>query len=450
MDILRQRQLVLGAACIALAISGCERPAQENPGEDSVVAIAPPPAMPVTYASYRRIQMPVTLPVLEAFLADSSFAAHLRSRLVLSVAEIDSLRQAAREETAKLRENTDTAYSGTTWAATELAAARITAILGEQRATDLMTLVRYYWSDAGALGSDTSMVAMSGDSTQFRPGNVPLDTRIVVNAPAYRMDLFENGKLVRTYKVGIGYPEFPLPTGLRTAERILFNPTWTPPDEPWVESSEKAKAGKTVPAGSSLNPLGIAKIPIGLPSLIHGGKSEAQLGGFASHGCVGLTNAQMREFSADLARMGGSELTRVRIQEFAKTPKETHDVPLASPVPIELRYETIVVQGGSVHVYRDVYGYGTNTDERLQSVLAAYGVATSQLSESERTAVMGALAEMARGPTGQPAPAQTRPDSAPQVNSTTDRVTKTVTGRKEVVVPVAVLAGKGYPAPVTP
>ena len=85
------------------------------------------------------------------------------------------------------------------------------------------------------------------------------------------MDVFENGKLVKTYKVGIGYPEFPLPQGLRKADTIIFNPTWTPPDEPWVKG--KFEPGKKVEAGSKDNPLGPIKIPIGLPSLIHGGKS---------------------------------------------------------------------------------------------------------------------------------------------------------------------------------
>jgi lipoprotein-anchoring transpeptidase ErfK/SrfK len=117
---------------------------------------------------------------------------------------------------------------------------------------------------------------------------VPADTRIVVNAPAYRMDVFDNGKLVKTYRVGIGYPEFPLPTGLRKASDIIFNPTWTPPDSPWVATMKNVKAGEKVEAGSKLNPLGPIKIPIGMPSLIHGGKSPAKIGGFASHGCVGL------------------------------------------------------------------------------------------------------------------------------------------------------------------
>jgi hypothetical protein len=41
----------------------------------------------------------------------------------------------------------------------------------------------------------------------------PADTRILVNAPAHRLDVFENGQLLKSYKVSIGYPDFPLPTG---------------------------------------------------------------------------------------------------------------------------------------------------------------------------------------------------------------------------------------------
>ena len=133
------------------------------------------------------------------------------------------------------------------------------------------------------------------------PNAVPTDTRVVVNIPAFRMDLFQDGSLVKSYQVGIGYPDFPLPQGLRKASTIIFNPTWTPPDEPWVEGSKKVKVGQKVEAGSPLNPLGPIKIPIGLPSLIHGGKSPAKLGTFASHGCVGLTNPQVQDFSVVLA-----------------------------------------------------------------------------------------------------------------------------------------------------
>ncbi len=74
------------------------------------------------------------------------------------------------------------------------------------------------------------------------PNAVPKDTRVVVNIPAHRMDVFRDGTLLKSYKVGIGYAEYPLPRGLRKAETIIFNPTWTPPNEPWV--SRRGSAGR--------------------------------------------------------------------------------------------------------------------------------------------------------------------------------------------------------------
>jgi len=36
-------------------------------------------------------------------------------------------------------------------------------------------------------------------------------------------------------------------------------------------------------------------------------------------------------------------------------------------VPVELRYETIVIENGQLHVYRDVYNKNTNTEENLRA-----------------------------------------------------------------------------------
>src|SRR5712692_5456169 len=98
------------------------------------------------------------------------------------------------------------------------------------------------------------------------PNAVPKDTRIVVNIPAFRMDVFHGGTLSKSYKVGIGYQQFPLPTGFRKAETIIFNPTWTQPNESWASDP-----GAVTPAGAAGNPLGPIKVPIGGANLIHGG-----------------------------------------------------------------------------------------------------------------------------------------------------------------------------------
>jgi lipoprotein-anchoring transpeptidase ErfK/SrfK len=370
--------------------------------------------------------------VLDAMFADEAFAGELKSKLQLSDEQVARLKQVAREGTAELSEQG--AESGTTTEATRRAAEKIKEVVGEEKASAFTTLVRERWS-----GGEDALAA--------KPNAVPTDTRIVVNAPAYRMDVFQDGRLTKTYRVGIGYPEFPLPQGMRKADTIIFNPTWTPPDEPWVKG--KVKPGEKIEAGSKLNPLGPIKIPIGLPSLIHGGKNPARLGNFASHGCVGLTNDMVQDFAVLLAQTSGTQLTPEDVTNYAKKPDKTQNVKLSAPVPVELRYETIVVEDGRLHVYRDVYDKGTNTEENLRRVLEVYGVKLEDLSEQERAQASQALEAMAHDAHGNPTnDASPTPTPKQKEKSKSGAVTYTVKGQKEMVVEIAALRGKGYPAPV--
>lgn len=351
--------------------------------------------------------LPVTLPVLDAMLTDESFASTLKTKLQLTDQQVSELRTVAREATSRLRETATDDYSGTTVAASAQAAEQIKEVVGEEKAQQLATLVRERWNtgeggESGGLEAGSANAVPGSAEGVPAPNAVPSDTRVVVNTPAYRMDVFEGGKLVQSYKISIGYPEFPIPVGLRKALAIIYNPTWTPPDEPWVESSDKVKALEKVAAGSKLNPLGPIKIPIGSPSLIHGGKAAAKLGGFASHGCVGLTDPQVQDFARLLAQLSGTELTDTEVAQYTKTKTETKNVKLDRSVPVELRYETIVVENGKLRIYRDVYDRGSNTEENLRSVLGAYGVTPEQLSEKERAVVSEAIKQMSRDATGKP------------------------------------------------
>jgi hypothetical protein len=207
--------------------------------------------------------------------------------------------------------------------------------------------------------------------------------------------------------------------------------------------------GEKIAAGDRLNPLGPIKIPIGLPSLIHGGKAPSQLGGFASHGCVGLTSPQVQDFAKRLAQLGGTQISDEQVAEYQKDKTETRPVKLSKPVPVELRYETITVEDGKLHIYRDVYERGTNTEENLNKVLQTYGVTLDQLSESKRTEVMRGLKLMARDAGGQPVTEADSTDSSKRKGiATSGKVTRTIKGGKEVVIAIEVLAGRGYPAPV--
>lgn len=306
----------------------------------------------------------------------------------------------------------------------------------------------------------TSNPATPEEFAARAPNTVPTDSRVIVNAPAFRMDVFENGRLIKSYKIGIGYPQFPLPTALRKASAIIFNPTWTPPNEPWVGKMKNVNVGESVPAGSALNPLGPIKIPIGLPSLIHGGKPLYKIGTFASHGCVGMTSPQVRDFAKFLGQIGGAPLTDADLARYARDKTQTRQVKLGQDVPVELRYETIMVEDGKLHIYRDVYDQDSNTEEALRAVLAAYGVKFEDLTAEEQAQVLDALSQLAGRSTAKIVrpTALTRPSPSPTaspgpVNSVAERKAAKETARakrnqKEIVIEIVALSSKGYPAPV--
>ena len=266
--------------------------------------------------------VPITLPVLDALFADEAFKTELKSRLQLTDQQINALRKVSSDEVAKLRKGNAENRTGSAEASRNDAIESIRAVLGSEKAEELLALARERWNQGGE-ELETTAAAKDAEPTMLKgPNAVPKDTRIVVNIPAFRMDVFADGVLVKSYKVGIGYPQFPLPQGLRKAQLIIFNPTWTPPDSPWVDSM-KVTPGEVIEAGSKQNPLGPIKIPIGSPSLIHGGKPLAKIGTFASHGCVGMTNAQVKDFAKVLAQASNTDLSDETMSAYLKKRTKT-------------------------------------------------------------------------------------------------------------------------------
>jgi len=395
---------------LACLLAGCVTPSNNSntPVATTTTPSPSPSASPATTSETASVQM--TLPLLDALLTDENFIGRLKQDLKLSDEQIASLKRVSSAEIGRLQETNAEDTDGNAADARTRASEELRKILGDEKARQLGTVINDYWSKGDPAGDADKTVEMSKG-----PNAVPSDTRVVVNIPAFRMDLFQDGSLVKSYKVGIGYPEFPLPFGLRKAQTIIFNPTWTPPDSPWVAKMKNVTAGETVKAGDKDNPLGPIKIPIGLPSLIHGGKSAAKIGKFASHGCVGLTNAQVKDFAAQLAKASNtSELSESAIASYMEDKEKTKTVKLNQTVPVELRSETIVLEEGKLHIYKDVYAQETNTEENLRAVLEANGVRFEDLSEQQRTEILNALKDV----------------------------------KKETVIDIGSVTNKGYPAPV--
>jgi len=388
----------------------------------------------------------ITLPVLDGLFRDKLFTDALKSKLQLTNDQIAALKKISSDELAKLR----SANAEKEPAAADEARARalksIRDLIGDEKTDQLLALAleRHSEQPETAATKDPELAQLKG------PNAVPPDTRIVVNIPAFRMDVFREGTLLKSYRIGIGYQQFPLPTGFRKAEMIIFNPTWTQPNESWASNP-----GLVVPAGDEGNPLGPIKVPIGGANLIHGGKALAKIGTFASHGCVGLTNDQVKEFATVLAEATSTQLKPETIAGFLKKKTRTQVVKLSKPVPVELRYETIVIQDGQLHIYRDVYSKNTNTEENLRAVFEANGVSFDSLSEDEKTQALGALNAMSLNPKKLPTP---KPSIVANQNSADKRALaaarkaeadrqKKLRNQKESVIDIAELSGKGYPPP---
>src|ERR1041385_2638675 len=293
--------------------------------------------------------------------------------------------------------------------------------------------------------ANQELVALKG------PNAIPKDSRIVVNIPAFRMDVFHDGSLLKSYKIGIGYQQFPLPTGFRKAEMIIFNPTWTQPNESWASNP-----GEVVPAGAGGNPLGPIKVPIGGANLIHGGKDLWKIGTFASHGCVGLTNGQVKDFAKVLAEATDTELKEDTMAWYLKRRSLTQVVKLARLVPVELRYETIVIEDGKLHIYRDVYNKKGNTEENLRAVFDVNGLNFDAVGAAEKERMIEALDVMSgrikkpATPAPTPVANQTKEEklaAAAARKAEADRV-RALRAQKEIVNDVSNLSAKGYPGPV--
>ena len=207
------------------------------------------------------------------------------------------------------------------------------------------------------------------------------DIRITVNVPAFLLTLWQDGREVATYPVGVGRKAFPIPVGERRATRIILNPAWVPPDSAWVRESDEVEPYERIPADDPRNPLGKIKIPLGDAYLIHEAAKPSDIGSLVSHGCVRMLTDDLFDLTERIVRARALDITGEEISQ-ARGDSERRVLPLEEPLPVDINYDTEVVEGGVLHVYPDVYDRKTNTVERLREDLRAAGVDVSKLDEA--------------------------------------------------------------------
>jgi lipoprotein-anchoring transpeptidase ErfK/SrfK len=121
-------------------------------------------------------------------------------------------------------------------------------------------------------------------------------TVITIARSTFKLRLFKNLKLVKTYRVAVGQPAYPTPRGRFAIASKQVNPTWSVPNSPWAGEL----AGSSVAGGSAANPLKARWMGIANGVGIHGTGQDYSIGTRASHGCIRM---HVRDVIALFARV---------------------------------------------------------------------------------------------------------------------------------------------------
>jgi lipoprotein-anchoring transpeptidase ErfK/SrfK len=206
------------------------------------------------------------------------------------------------------------------------------------------------------------------------------EIRLTLNVPTFRLTLWQDGKEVKSYYIGVGMKEHPLYIGDREATQIIWNPSWIPPTSDWVLEMTGVVPGEVIKASDSRNPLGKLKIPLGDSYLIHQARGMGDVGNLVSHGCVRMPLPDLYDLADKIIAARNANVSTKRIAA-AKRSKRPLVVQLDEPLPVDINYDTLVVEGGVLHVYPDVYNRRTNLPRHLRAKLEAAGVDVSNVNE---------------------------------------------------------------------
>ena len=215
------------------------------------------------------------------------------------------------------------------------------------------------------------------ESADFAAGET--DIRLTVNVPAFQMTFWQNGKEVKNYPIGVGLKDYPIFVGFRNINLVIWNPIWIPPDSDWVAP---ALRGQIIKPTDPRNPLGKIKIPLGYGYLIHQAKGRQDMGSLVSHGCLRDMREDLYDLNDKLIAAFSLAVSDAEIAR-AKRTKETFPIELNQPLPLEITYDTLVVEAGNLHIYPDVYDYKKNTVENLRRELKANGIEETKIADAE-------------------------------------------------------------------
>jgi lipoprotein-anchoring transpeptidase ErfK/SrfK len=130
-----------------------------------------------------------------------------------------------------------------------------------------------------------------GDLVAVQDGYIP--GTIVIRTHERALYYFVGpGQAIR-YPVGVGRLGMQW-SGTAFIDGKYIKPAWSPPDS---IRGDYSRLPPVIPGGSPQNPMGVAAMTLsgGGQYAIHGTNNEGSIGGFVSHGCIRMHNADIED-----------------------------------------------------------------------------------------------------------------------------------------------------------
>ncbi len=204
---------------------------------------------------------------------------------------------------------------------------------------------------------------------------------IVINVPAYRLDVVADTQVIRSFDIAVGMRRYPTPIGDFAITEVQWNPWWYPPDSPWAEKDT------TTPPGPG-NPMGKVKLPLGSLLFMHGTPLVESIGRAASHACIRMRNADAIALARLVQAAGGAPLPDATLDSLLERWQPSRRVALQYSIPVRIVYELVERRGDELVFHPDVYRRGrADVIARALVLISAAGYDTAQVNRDRLESV---------------------------------------------------------------
>jgi len=186
-------------------------------------------------------------------------------------------------------------------------------------------------SVATLIGTATAFTRFSDDAEASAAVAAGPTLRLTADLSQRMIYVEENDEVVLSFKVAIGTPQHPTPTGSYLIRKIVWNPSWVPPKSKWARN-ERPRA-----AGDPTNPMRLVKLFFREPDYyIHGTPYVGSLGKAASHGCLRMDPVDAAEVAQYVMEHGGQPRDENWFWRTIHARSQTKVVNLRNPIPMTI------------------------------------------------------------------------------------------------------------------